>query len=273
MDEGLFLIIAFLFGLAAGSFLNAFLYRLSIGGSVVRGRSYCPRCTRELEARDLIPLVSFVLLRGRCRYCKGKISLQYPLVELGTGFLFLLSVLAAADLGSLPLILVLFVMSALMAIFVYDLYYFLIPDKILFPALGAALLYQVFLHLSFTGGISFAGEQFLVSAIAPALVAVAFFFSLFFFSGGKAMGFGDVKFALFMGVFLGYPALLAALFFAFISGGIMGVVQMVFFKKGLRSRMPFAPFLVLGTFVAFFAGHLLLEWNFPLYELYYILFL
>lgn len=230
-----------------------------------------------LSARDLIPLVSFFLLRGTCRFCKEKISLQYPIVEFATGMLFVLSVLAFAHTGQelFPLLpLMLFLWSALVVIFVYDLYHFLIPDKVLFPALGAALVFQLILHSSVIDGqFSFAGWEFLLSVLLPGILAAAFFFALFFFSKGTAMGFGDVKFALLMGIFLGYPLIVPALFFAFITGGIIGVLQITLFHKGLRSHIPFGPFLVAGTMFAYLGQGTLFQWDFPFYEIYYLFFL
>ena len=167
----------FVFGLAIGSFLNAFIYRLSleegllpvsygrkkVDTSVLRGRSFCPHCGHTLVWYDLIPLLSFFLLQGKCRYCNQKISLQYPLVELATAFLFVVlmwSVLPKLSLGvenlaklSFPQVFqigYLWAITALLiGIFVYDLKHYLIPDKMLFPAIGLTLLWRGFEQFEF----------------------------------------------------------------------------------------------------------------------------
>ena len=242
--------VVFLFGLAVGSFLNAFIYRLEVQRSVMRGRSFCPACSHTLAWYDLIPLLSYILLKGRCRYCKAKISFQYPLVELATGILFVLVLL---KLGLVFSVLELFylwaIASFLMVIFVYDLKHFLIPDKVLYPAtLVAGLWYVV---SSMAGWIPM---YQILNTIYSAVGAAGFFLVIFLVSRGRAIGFGDVKLALFMGLFLGFPAILVALAIAFASGALIGIALIFSKKKTMRSEVPFGPFLIVGTFVALFWG-------------------
>jgi leader peptidase (prepilin peptidase) / N-methyltransferase len=253
----------FLFGLATGSFLNAFIYRMEQKKSVLLGRSYCPHCKHTLAWHDLIPLLSFILLYGRCRYCNKRISVQYPLVELATGFLFVAIflfllpsmlgselVFAQGFVGALKLSYLLSVAALLVVIFVYDLKHYLIPDKVLFFAtLLSGIWYfaaSVFFHLYTAYQIQ--------NAIYAALGAAGFFLAIYVLSKGRAMGFGDVKLAFFMGLFLGFPNILAALFVAFFVGGAIGLVLILAGKKKMKSQVPFGPFLVLGTFVALFFG-------------------
>jgi len=140
----LMLFFVFLFGLVVGSFLNALIYRLENGDSVLRGRSYCPHCKHTLTWYDLIPLASFAILGGRCRYCKQRISLQYPLVELATAILFLVIFKEFSSFFIFQTLYLWTVASLLIVLFVYDLRHYILPDKILLPAIGIVFLYRVF---------------------------------------------------------------------------------------------------------------------------------
>lgn len=241
------LFLFFLFGLSIGSFLNASLYRMKLKKSVFKGRSSCPHCSHVLSWKDLIPIVSFLFLLGKCRYCSKPISFQYPAVELGTGLLFvLIAYVVAGSVLSLTLYWIL--ASFLIFIFVYDLKHFLIPDIVVYPAIATAFLYRLLV----------AGE--LLSALGSALVATAFFLALFLVSKGRWMGFGDVKLALFMGLFLSWPVVLVAFFVAFFVGGFVGTILILLKKKGLKSEIPFGPFLVFGTFTALFWGEQIVDW-------------
>jgi len=264
----MFLISAFVFffGLAVGSFLNAVIYRLEPirqtqgKKSALEGRSYCPHCGHQLEWRDLIPVLSFMLLRRRCRYCKQRISIQYPFVEIATALVFLLSfkfqISSLNQISSIEILNLFYlwaIVALLVVLFVYDLKYYILPDKILFPAIGIVVGYRVFEVL----GLGFAWDLgFGVSGFAAAM----FFFAIFAFSKGRAMGFGDVKLAFFMGLFLGWPGILVALFFAFTTGALIGVGLIVAHHKELKSEVPFGPFLIGGVFFAFFFGRELVDW-------------
>lgn len=240
----------FMFGLAIGSFLNALVHRLENGESVLHGRSYCPQCKHLLAWYDLIPLLSFMLLKGRCRHCKEKISFQYPLVELATGIVFL----AVFNVVGLSLLSYLWaVASAFIVIFVYDIKHYLIPDKILYSAIGLVLLYTIV-------GSWELGVENLISALVAGLAASAFFLAIYLLSKGKAMGFGDVKLTFLLGLFLGWPSILVALFFAFCIGAAVGLLLITLKKKGLKSEVPFAPFLIMGTAIAFFFGSQVTSW-------------
>lgn len=271
----------FVLGLMAGSFLNAVIYRLEVREGLrrvsqnrekahltaFRGRSFCPHCGHQLSWQDLVPLLSFMLLRGKCRYCGKQISWQYPLVELATAFLFAsLFSLSVEKLVSLsyPQVLEIAylwaVASLLIVIFVYDLKHFIIPDKILYPAiLISSIWYLVF---SSAGWIPL--YQILNTAYS-ALGAAAFFFLIYAISKGKAMGFGDVKLALFMGLFLGWPNILVALTLAFFAGALVGLLLIAAQKKTLKSEVPFGPFLIGGTFAALFWGQPVINWYLHLF--------
>lgn len=254
----LFLIFVFFMGLLAGSFLNCVIYRLEQGESFWGGRSYCPNCKKEIFWFDLIPLLSFLFLRGKCRFCKKKISWQYPAVELLTGVVFLMVfLLLFSQMSSLQEIVgavyILSISLLLILILVYDLKHFIIPDEAVFAGILLSLLWQLFAFFSHLHTFQEA-TGFLFSSLA----ASAFFLVLFLITRGKGMGFGDVKFALLMGIFLGYPKIIIALFLSFLIGAIIGTILMIFKKKGLKSEIPFAPFLVAGTFIALFWGDFIL---------------
>ncbi|TSC56949.1 MAG: type 4 prepilin-like proteins leader peptide-processing enzyme PilD [Parcubacteria group bacterium Greene0714_21] len=270
----------FVFGLAIGSFLNAVIYRLERGESAFRGRSYCPRCKHTLAWHDLVPVVSFLFLQGKCRYCKEKISWQYPLVELATAVLF---VLIFWNFGFRPIIrwgapsndgadfftllYFWFIAGSLIAIFVYDLKHFIIPDRIVFSAIGIAALWRVFEFLDFDilnlfgiWNLEFGISLLFIQAITTGVLASAFFFAIFWLSRGRAMGFGDVKLVLFMGLFLSWPNILVALFVAFFLGAVFGVFLVLARKKEWKSQVPFGPFLIAGTFIALFWGQSVAAW-------------
>ncbi len=240
--ETMFAILVFVFGLVVGSFLNVVIVRLPTEKGFIKGRSHCVHCKKTLRWFDLIPIVSFLLLWGQCRYCKKNISLQYPLVELATGLIFLL-IFNQWQSVDIRLFLLFYVAGSLIIIFVYDLKHYIIPDVVLFPAIIAALPY----HLS-------------LNYLLSALVAAGFFLGIFLVSRGRWMGFGDVKLAVLLGLLLGFPNIFVGLFLAFILGAMVGVVSIFSHKKGLKSEMPFAPFLILGTFLAYFWGTQIIFW-------------
>lgn len=294
----------FILGLCVGSFLNAVIWRLEKGESVIaeprgtmRGtarkmtRSYCPHCKHALAWHDLIPVLSFIWLRGKCGYCSKKISWQYPLVEIATGVIFVLIVVYFGNLFEnwklevgifFSITYRFYIASALIVIFVYDLRHYIIPDKVLFPAVGISFLYllfQVFNNLSIQNlllnccaitGNEIAGlkilnlkleisDQFVLYFLAAA-GACLFFFLLVFMSKGRAMGMGDVKLAFLMGLILGWPNILVALFLAFMFGALVGLALIFSGRKKLKSQVPFGPFLIAGTFIALFWGQQIINW-------------
>ncbi len=270
--------IIFVFGLIVGSFLNCVIYRLETGGSFLKGRSFCPRCKHILSWRDLIPLFSFLALKGRCRYCKDKISIQYPLVEITTALLFLLIInyqlsifnqLSIINYQTIINVLFLFaIASFLILIFVYDLKHFLIPDKVVYSAIGVVFLYQLFkiflpadlsaIALAKAG--DFGAFMPLLNPLISGIAGCLFFLLIFLISKGKWIGFGDVKLGFLLGLFLGFPKIAVALFISYLIGAIIGI-GIIFLKKGtMKTEVPFGPFLIFGTFVALFFGDFLASW-------------
>jgi len=270
----------FVFGTICGSFLNCVIYRLEIGESFLKGRSYCPHCKHVLTWQDLIPIFSFLILKGKCRYCHQKISWQYPLVELATGILFVstliyffskTSILVNSAMTELTSIYYLVIACFLIIIFVYDLKHYIIPDKVIYPAIAIAFLYQLFKiwDLGFVPNFEFRISNFqtLANPLLSAFLASLFFLMIVLISQGKWMGVGDIKLAFLMGLILSFPNILVALFLAFFIGAIIGIGLIIARKKTLKSEIPFGPFLVSGTFLALFLGQRILGWYLNLFLL------
>ncbi len=251
------LIFTFILGTLIGSFINCVVYRIEEDKSFIKGRSYCPNCKETIKTIDLIPIISFLFLKGKCRNCGSKISLQYPLVEFVVGILFATMFLVSdtSTLGFIEVIYYYLIFSLLTVIFIYDLKHYIIPDKMVFSAIGLSSLWQLLLLvLGLTSWFNVG--VFLLSG----LLAGGFFLIIFSISKGKWMGFGDVKLAFFMGLFLGMPKILVALFSSFAMGAIISVIMMGLKKKEIKSEIPFGPFLVSGTLVAFLWGGEILSW-------------
>lgn len=256
----------FVFGLIIGSFLNCLIYRLERKEGFLKGRSYCPHCRHVLGWQDLIPVLSFFILRGKCRYCKQPISWQYPLVEISTGAVFLLISNGIFNFqGLIDLVFLLTISCFMIVIFIFDLKHYLIPDEITYSAIITALIYQLLKIANY--GLRITDFKQLVNPLFSAIGASAFFLALVLISKEKWMGLGDVKLAFFMGLFLGWPNILVALFLSFSVGAIIGVGLIFFGKKGWKSEIPFGPFLVLGTFLAMFLSGNIVNWYLKLYLL------
>lgn len=249
------LIIVFIFGLIIGSFLNCVIWRLYKEENFIVGRSYCPHCHHSLGFWDLFPVLSYVFLKGKCRYCKKKISFQYPLVELITATIFSLVFIYLGSIISLQLFFWLIMMAFLIVIFIFDLKYFIIPDEVIYPAIFLSIIWLVY---SFFSGMVSSHE--IILTIASSLGASLFFFLIWFFSKGMAMGFGDVKLALLIGLLLGFPNTIVALFLGFLLGAIIGSIMVLLKRKGFKSEVPFAPFLIAGTLISFFLGNNMINW-------------
>lgn len=252
------LLIIFLFGLVFGSFLGAYTYRAPRNKSISKGRSYCPKCKASIVWYDNIPLFSYAILGGRCRNCGERISLRYPLIELGTALSFLIVFYASMNgalsvdwfAGGIVKVAGLFLITLLMiAIFVIDLENYIIPDKLSFLLLVLALLIL-------PGNLLFAH---LVVGFASAL----FFLGLYLITSGRGMGLGDVKLAIFLGTFFGFPLVLVNIFLAFVLGSIWGIILILGKRVKFSTRVPFAPFLVISFFLVLIFGEMFLARIFP----------
>ncbi len=246
----------FVFGVVIGSFLNAALWRMRTRESVLKGRSYCPKCRHQLAAADLIPLLSFLILRGRCRYCSLPISPSYFMIEAVTGLLFLLVALVSFPAGAAAmtapalakLILGWFAGCVLLMVFVYDFRYMLIPRSLTLPAAVLVFLANAALGLD------------LLWLAMGAVIGGGFFWLQRLISRGKWVGGGDVNLGLLMGALLGYPMILVAFFLAYISGAFVGVILMALRRKSMKSELPFGTFLSAAAIITMLYGQPILEW-------------
>lgn len=245
--------IFFLFGLIIGSFLNVVILRLHTERSF-GGRSACMVCGKTLSWYELFPVLSYIFLRGRCKHCKTKISLQYPIVELISGVLFALLFYKfqyVLYFSSVPFFVIYtyysVMFSLLLIIAVYDLRHKIILDKL-------ALLFGI---IGFVGLFLFSEYRFFphmpsLSEFGAGFALSVPFALVWFVSKGEWMGLGDAKLALGLGWMLGMSSLLSGAVLAFWSGGIIGLILLLFSKKyKIKSEVPFAPFLAAGGFVAF----------------------
>lgn len=249
-------------GLLIGSFLNVVIYRVPLGRSVIAPASACPGCSMPIQARDNIPILSWLLLRGRCRNCKTGISWRYPAVEFGTGLLFLLAagltVPAILDASSIPLavsaVLVclafLWLAAASVALALIDIDVHRLPDRIVVPSylVGVLLLGAASL-------LSGDGERALRAGIAMIALAAAYFLMALVYPGG--MGLGDVKLAGLIGLYLGFTgwgALAVGALAAFILAGLFAGVLIATGKATRKSGIPFGPWMLAGAWIGLAVG-------------------
>jgi len=262
-----FLIPVFLLGIAIGSFINAVVYRLNVGEDFIFKRSHCPNCGHVLSWKDLIPVFSFLILKGSCRYCQKPISWQYPIIESITGILFLLIFCLLPAANPLVIAYTFLITSFLLIIVVYDLKYYLIPDKVIYPAIAISFFVNIFIAFQRYYFSDFSRAfGLIINGWLASLLASGFFLAIVLFSKEKWMGWGDVKLAIFMGLILGLPNILVALFVAFLSGAIIGIGLIVLKRKNLKSEVPFGPFLAAGTFVALVWGERIVGWYLGLFS-------
>jgi leader peptidase (prepilin peptidase)/N-methyltransferase len=227
-------------GLCIGSFINVVIYRVPRGESIVTGRSHCPHCARVIAWYDLAPLLSYLVLGGKCRSCRAAISGRYPLVELLTAVLFLI---IYQHFGlQITLVKYLFLASLLVAVSFIDIDHFFIPNRLV---LAGGVCGVVFCIL--TPDVS------LWSALLGAVSTGGFLMLVALFSRG-GMGTGDIKLGLVTGLFLGWPLGLTGLLIGVCLGGLSGIVLLVSKIKGRKDPIPFGPFIALGTLIAILWG-------------------
>ena len=251
-DIGYFLyIIIFFLGLALGSFLNSWIWRAHENFKIVNGRSMCPHCRRQLTWYENIPVLSCLFLGGKCRTCKHPIPKHFTFVEIGSALIFLL--VAWKILNNPAFVMALFFRDIifsilLIIIFVYDwMYQEILPQVVWFGAL-VGLVFNIYLGYS------------LVSMLIGLSVAGGFFFLQYAVSSGKWIGGGDVRLGIMMGIWLGWPAVLVALFLSYIVGSVGSLVLLILKKKQLTSRVPFGTYLALATFITMLWGERMVGW-------------
>jgi leader peptidase (prepilin peptidase) / N-methyltransferase len=242
---------AFLFGATVGSFLNVCIYRLPRNESIVFPASRCPGCGVKIAPYDNIPILSWTILRGRCRSCGGCISPQYPLVELLNGLLTLLLFLRFGP--TLQFLAMFLFSSALVAITFIDLEHQIIPDVISLPGIVIGFLLSFFLPasgwLSSLIGILVGGGSLLLVAYGYQLL-----------TGKEGMGGGDIKLLAMMGAFCGWKAVPFIIFVSSLTGSVIGVTIMILTRKDSKLAIPFGPFLALGALVYIFFGESVIDW-------------
>ncbi len=238
-------IFLFILGISIGSFLNVLIDRIPKGISPIHGRSKCDFCHKVLSWYDLIPLLSFFLLQGQCRYCRKKISWQYPLVETISGMILVANYFFNYSNWWMIFFNYL-LLSGFLVIFITDLKYKIIPDQ-----LNIFLVILIVINLILKG-TSF--EEFF-SVFLSGVTIFIFFLLLFLLTKGRGMGLGDVKFSFLMGLLLGFPKILVAFYLAFLTGAVISLILIIRGKKTMKSKIAFGPFLVSATVISFFFGN------------------
>jgi len=260
-------------GLCFGSFVNALVWRLHEQSlpkkkraasdkelSISTGRSMCPHCQHTLGFWDLLPLVSWLWLRGRCRYCHKAIGWQYPLVEAATALVFVATYtfwpLTLDGRGIFLLVVWLAALTGLMALIVYDVRWMLLPNKIVFPLIVLGLLQTLVVALAYQGGL-----HSLVNALYAVAIGGGVYYVLFQLSKGAWIGGGDVKLGYALGLFLATPSkAFLLLFVASLLGIILAVPGLVSKKLSVSSRIPFGPSLIIASAIVMLFGQAVIDW-------------
>ncbi|GAB6075592.1 prepilin peptidase [Desulfurobacterium crinifex] len=244
-------LMAFIFGTIVGSFLNVCTYRIPMGESVIYPSSHCPKCGEKIKWYDNIPIISYLILRGKCRNCGEKISVQYPLIELLTGILTAGVIwrygVSFVSLYFLILIYVLIVVSMI------DLKTMLVPVKLCYFAMVAGILLSLFVPV-----ISF--KDSILGASFGAGIILFIIETYYIFTGKEGMGYGDANIMAVIGAFLGWEKVLLTIFFASLIGSVVGIALMVLKGKNVKFALPFGPFLSAGTYITILFGDEIIKW-------------
>jgi len=251
MYYGIEIILIFILGLTVGSFSNVCIYRIPRNQSIIFPASRCPKCHSNISPKDNIPLLSYFLLKGRCRNCKNKISIQYPVVELLTGLVYLIIYLAYGL--TVQTLIYIILSSALINIAFIDLKEQIVPDVISLPGIVIGFIVSFFVpYISFINsslGILAGGGIILIIGLAGSLIFKK-----------EAMGGGDVKLAGMIGAFLGWRYIIILLFLGFFIGAVAGIILILAKIKNREDTIPFGPFIVLGSFITLLWGEKILSW-------------
>ncbi len=292
-------IVTFILGACVGSFINNTAERLARGESI-NGRSHCEFCDKTLTAKDLVPLWSYLSLKGKCRYCSKPLPKQYIIVELATAIIFTLiyhlvsnnayvvqdylnNSIHFVDFGIIvPLIFFYIVTTSLLILFITDLKYGMLYDKVVIPTILFVLAYRIFViaynyfrlanYLNQTkigqyflkAGFALNHAQFSSNVFIYTLLgslAIAFFFLvLIIVTRGRGMGGGDLKLGFLIGLLSGWPNMLMSIFLGFLTGAIVSCILLIVRRRKIGQTIPFGPFLILGCFVVMFYGNQLFGW-------------
>ena len=241
----LFYFVVFILGLIVGSFLNVVIYRLPKDQSIINPPSHCTVCNTKLKWYDLIPILSYILLKGKCRYCSSKISIRYPLIELFTGLMF---VLVFQKFGwSFQFVKWIIFTVLLITTGSIDLIEGIVPDIIVIPGIITGIIFSIFY-----------GKSSFLQSIYGLLFMAAFFLIIILLTKG-GMGWGDLTFGAMIGSFLGFKLSLITLVLSFIIGAIAGLILIILRKKGRKETIPFGPFLSIAAFIISIYGYKILE--------------
>ncbi|MBI4091700.1 MAG: prepilin peptidase [Candidatus Levybacteria bacterium] len=249
--EVLFFLLVFAVGAAVGSFLNVLIDRLPRGESILFKKSHCANCGRILHLQELVPILSYLWLRGKCKYCKAKISIRLLIVEIATALLFL-SIFAFyyfAKISFSDAIFLALVLSSFLCIFFSDLEYGIIPDEVVIFLLGVITLYTFF-----------AVPAEITNRFFASLATTGSFLFLFIITRGRGIGFGDVKLSPVLGLFLGFPKIIIGVYAAFLTGAAVSLILIAMGKKKFKNdTIPFGPFLAIGAILGYFFGIRILD--------------
>jgi len=251
MYYGIEIILIFILGLVVGSFSNVCIYRIPKNESIIYPASHCPKCRTTIKAFDNIPLLSYILLKGRCRICKSKIAIQYPIVEFLTGLIYLIIYLTYGL--SIQTLIYIILSSALIIIAFIDLNEQIVPDEISLPGIVIGFIVSFFVpYISFINsglGVIVGGGIILIIGLAGSVIFKK-----------EAMGGGDVKLAAMIGAFLGWKFIIVSLFLGFFLGALAGILLIVMKIKSREDAVPFGPFIVLGSFITLLWGEKIISW-------------
>lgn len=251
MYYGIEIILIFVLGLIVGSFSNVCIYRIPRNESIIYPASHCPKCRSSISPKDNIPLLSYILLKGRCRNCKSKISIQYPVVEFLTGLIYLIIYLIFGL--SIQSLIYIILSSALIIIAFIDLNEQVIPEVISLPGIVIGLILGFFVpYISFINsalGIVIGGGIILVIRLAGSLIFKK-----------ESMGIGDIELAAMIGAFLGWRYIMISLFLGFFLGALAGILLILSKIKSREDVIPFGPFIVLGSFITLLWGEKIIFW-------------
>jgi len=244
-------VLIFILGLIVGSFSNVCIYRIPKNESIIYPASHCPKCRSKIKPVDNIPLLSYILLKGRCRNCKSKISIQYPIVELLTGLIYLIIYLIYGL--SIQTLIYIILSSALIIIAFIDLNEQIVPDVISLPGIVIGFILSFFVpYISFINsalGVLVGGGIILIIGLGGSLIFKK-----------EAMGGGDVKLAAMIGAFLGWRYIIISLFLGFFLGALAGIILILSKIKSREDVVPFGPFIVLGSFITLLWGEKIISW-------------
>lgn len=251
MSNSILMFVAFCLGLCIGSFLNVCISRVPLGNSIVTPGSRCPVCGEAIRFYDNIPVISFLLLRARCRSCATRISIRYPAVELLTGAMAVFVVLKYGF--NLPALIYFLFIASLLVITFIDIDHQIIPDRISLAGIVAGLVLSALLpEITFTESIIG------VLAGGGSLFAVAMTYYLI--TGKEGMGGGDIKLLAMIGAFTGWQGVIFTVFAASATGTVIGLILMAAKGRNLKFAVPFGPFLSFGAVVYLFFGQALIHW-------------